>query len=245
MSVSDFIKDIFQKHGTDIMIGAGIAGTGVAMVLSAKGAIRADHEISDKKKELNRELTAKEKIKIFAKHELPAAGVAACSWAGIIKGTDIKNQNYAELGALLATTRTNFSNYRKVMEKKLGPEKEKEAVKEASTKSVVNNYMVDTGQNVLMYESWSKQYCYTTETEVQYLLNYLYYKSTSEGFVPISDLLSELGLKISEVDTENGWNAKDGPFRAIFDETMKTPDGKAAIVINYPFGHEPHEDRGW
>lgn len=138
-------KMFFKRHGSKILLGAGIAANGAAVVTAVRATTKLPEQISDnlekiklikkeiaestnpestelKKKELTSQYVeiGKKTIKAY----LPSVGLFVGGTGMIIGGHSIVVNQLATTSTILATTQKSYDNYRKRVIDAIGEDKE-------------------------------------------------------------------------------------------------------------------------
>ncbi len=163
-TVTEAGKTIWDTHGTKIMFYGGLACTGVATILAADGAIKANEMLAKKKEESEEELTMKEQIKTVVPCYAPAAvlwALGACAQVGGFK-TEVTNGASALAAykmAELAKSEFEKSTQNVVGEKKVKKINEDIAQQHRVTHPITQSKIVLTGNgDQIFYEPYSNQY---------------------------------------------------------------------------------------
>lgn len=201
-TVTEAGKTIWDTHGTKIMFYGGLACTGVATILAADGAIKANDVLAKKKAESEEELTMKEQIKTVAPHYIPAFALWTVGAAAQIGGfkTEVTNGVSALAAykmAEMAKEELEKSTKNVIGEKKVQKIREDIVQQHRVSHPVTQSKIVLTGNgDQLFYEPYSNQYFKSSIDSVRKAVdeinNYIY--SSPEDMATINNFYNALRI---------------------------------------------------
>ncbi len=226
-TVTEAGKTIWDTHGTKIMFYGGLACTGVATVLAADGAVKANQILADKKAESEKELSMKEQLKVVAPHYIPAAvlwTVGACAQIGGFR-TEVTNGASALAAykmAELAKTELEKSTKNVVGDKKVEKIKEDIAQGHRVAHPVTQARIFLTGKgDQIFYDPYSNQYFKSSIESVRKAadsMNDYIYKSIDDC-ATMNMFYRALGIPENTTWGDNFIFTNDNPMRLDFEYT--------------------------
>lgn len=163
MKLTKMCAKFLRKHGgTMLAIGASI-GVVLTAIETGKASIKAEKLLESKNG--IPEYTTKEKVKDCWKYYIPAAALGAGTIACVMGSNALNKKQIAGLTAAYMALGKTYQEYRRQVTAKIGPEKEKEILKN-TTADVEDFVKMKSAVEWLCYEPISKRYFHATETDL-------------------------------------------------------------------------------
>lgn len=244
------IGTALNRNSTHILTGAAVLGVVGTTVLAVKGTPRAQQLLEDARIEKtdrtvedassfhydHTRLTPFEKVKAAWQPYLPAVLVGSATIACIIGANAIGTRRQAALAAGAAITSQAFREYREQTIEKIGENKEEEIRAAIAERHVAENppspeVLVEQGDKVLCYDTFSSRYFYSTVEDIKAAQNAVNLTIINDMYAPQNDFYAELGLARVSMGDEYGWNT-DVSMNVYFTSIL-TPDNKPVVAIDY------------
>lgn len=220
--VTKFLKTIQKgivKHSPELLTAIGIGGMVTTTVLAVKATPKALKKIEDEKdKQDVDKLKPVDVVKVTWKDYAPAVVTGVASTACLIGAQSINLRRNAALVTAYQISTTALNEYKEATAEVVGEETVKEIrdkvveeKKERGNKNVdstasLSSYSLD--EDVLIRESISGQYFWSTEEKIKEIKNDLNGRMIDgrEYSISLNELLIELGLKRHILGDNIGWN---------------------------------------
>ena len=239
-TVSNFFKNAqttLTKHSPEILTGIGIAGMVGTTIMAVKATPKALKMIEEQKKKLKCEkLPPVEVVKTTWKCYIPAAVTGVTSVACLIKATSLSTRRNAALVTAYNLSKTALDEYKDKVVETVGEKKEKairdEIAKDKLEKNPVENQdiiVTDKGTTRCLDSLFGRRFM-SSRDAIERAVNRLNRRITSEMYVSLNELYSEIGLAPVEMGDMLGWNFDDGEIEAYFSAQVDT-DGVPCLVM--------------
>lgn len=163
MKLTKMCSKFLRKHGgTMLAIGASI-GVVLTAIETGKASIKAEKLLESKNG--IPEYTTKEKVKDCWKYYIPAAALGAGTIACVMGSNALNKKQIASLTAGYMALGKTYQEYRRQVAANVGPEKEKEILKN-TTADEEDFVKMKSAVEWLCYEPISKRYFHATETDL-------------------------------------------------------------------------------
>lgn len=223
-----------KKHATKILAGLAIGSEAAALYLTAKEA----PVVKEKLEALPEDATKMDKFKVAAKGYLPAGAAASVSFASIIVGTIIGEQQKAVLSAAGAAAQLAAAKYQQALEKQGGKEAvkkvEEDINRECMTDKTVTKPLnvIATGKgDDLFFDPLTGRTFTSCRTEIEKAAIRLNKKIFNSIWMSVNEWYEELNISEVGLATDKGWNV-DHMLDIGFQPQM-TEDGRACLAICY------------
>lgn len=254
MSTVGEIKKDFTKYAPQIWTGLGIGGYGFSLYLTGKGAIKAHDKLNTIRAERNYvawdaeshkfkvlgtdDLTFKEKVKETYTDFIPSAIGFTASTFCVLKGVSVSQRRTAVIASAYKLLEEGAREYKAKVIETIGEKKEKQIVDAIAEDKIKKNppestQIIFTNKgNTLFYETISGRYFKFDIDKVKKIENELNYRLRENNYVSVNELYLELGLELTDIGYEIGWDVGDGMLD--FDYSSKlTKDDEPCVVIEY------------
>ena len=234
------IKRFASKNGPGILTGIGIAGMITTTVLAVNATPKALKLIEDKKKEEKVDkLTPVETVKACWKPYIPAVVTGVGSVACLIGATSVNAKRNAALATAYKLSETALSEYKDKVVEVIGDEKEKEVREKLSEDRIkshpVNSETIKTGNgDDLFFDPLTGRYFESAIEDINRAVNKLNKEMIHDmfGYCSLNEFYSEIGLDMTELGEDLGWNLDAGMIEIDFHSKV-TEKGKPCIVLYY------------
>lgn len=245
-------KKVLIKHGPEILTGLGLAGLIGAGVMIATDATPKALTILDDEwekrnpneteqpsvRELPKEFTPKEIVKLTWKCYIPAVITCTVSSACIIGASAVNYKRNAALATAYTLSEAALKEYQEKVIETVGEKKEKEIKDKVSQERlnknpVTNNEVIVTGRGeTLCYDVHSGRYFRFDIDKLKRVENELNHRLLSEHYIALNELYYELGLPCNGAGNDLGWNIEDG-MMDIHLSSHLAEDNTPCLVIDY------------
>lgn len=249
-----FIRAGASKHGSQILLGLGIAGSIGTVVMAVKATPKAltimDEKIACTEaddgtlgmlvpiEEVPRHLTAKEKVQLTWKLYLPAAISGTLSIACLICSHKIDTRKNMALATAYALTESALKEYQDKVVEVVG-EKQERSIRDAIAKDHVDQnpvvsreVIITKSGDTLCFDSISGRYFKSDIEKIRKSVNDLNSRLNHEMYISLNELYEELGLKSVAIGYELGWNVAAGLIDLYFSSTL-AEDGTPCLVLDF------------
>lgn len=233
----DFMKNFVGKHGSEILIGVGIAGLIGAGIEAARRTPKACKKIEEKKAELEvDELSKWETFKVAAPCYIVPTVVAAASVGCIFGGNAVNVRRNAALATAYVISETALKDYKDKVVEVVGDKKELE-IREALAKDkrakdpVPNNIILTGNGESLCYEGFSSRYFKSDLDKINRSINELNRRMLLDGRINLNDFYEEIGLSTTKLGDETGWNIEGGFID--LHVTADIVEGEPCLIIDF------------
>ena len=234
-STSKFLK----KHGSKILLGVGIVGTGVAGVCAVKNTPAALDSIEKKQAEKpDEELTTKDIISATWKHYAAPVGIYILSASCLASSGRIMCKEKAAITAAYEICRKSYDQYREKPIETLGSQKELEMRREILSDEIKNNplpYYVETDDGKFpCRDKRLGKYFRTSMDEIKDGFNNLNEQLRLQNYLSQNEARYILGLAMLDTDDGDmlGFNIDDGYLDFIIGYEAG-PGGRPAACIEF------------
>ena len=163
MKLTKMCAKFLRKHGGTILAVAASVGVVATAIETGKASIKAE-KLLESKNDIP-EYTTKEKVKDCWKYYIPAAALGAGTIACVMGSNALNKKQIASLTAGYMALGKTYQEYRRQVAANVGPEKEKETLKN-TTADVEDFVKMKSAVEWLCYEPISKRYFHATETDL-------------------------------------------------------------------------------
>lgn len=163
MKLTKMCAKFLRKHGGTILAVAASVGVVATAIETGKASIKAE-KLLESKNDIP-EYTTKEKVKDCWKYYIPAAALGAGTIACVMCSNALNKKQIASLTAGYMALGKTYQEYRRQVAANVGPEKEKEILKN-TTADVEDFVKMKSAVEWLCYEPISKRYFHATETDL-------------------------------------------------------------------------------
>lgn len=234
-TTSRFLK----KHGSKILLGVGIVGTGAAGVYAVSKTPAALESIEAKQAEHpDEELTPKELVQATWKYYTPAISLYILSAGCLVSSGRIMCKEQAALTAAYEICRKSFEQYRQKTVETIGPQKELEMRRELLSDEVRNNPMpyyieADDGKFPCR-DKRTGAYFRTSINELDRGFNLFNEKLRTGSYMSQNEARYTIGLNLIDTDDGDmlGFNIDDGYVNYILGYEAG-PGGRPAACIEF------------
>lgn len=252
INISKFIantKYTVKRHSPEILTGMGIVGMVSTTVLAVKATPKAIKLLDEKKSELKTEkLPAGEIVKTTWKCYIPSVTSGVCAIACVVGANSVHIKRNAALVTAYKLSETALIEYKDKVVETVGEKKEKivrdKVNKEKVAKDPVKNKeIILTGNgNTLCYETFSGQYFKSDMETIKKAENVLNRELLEKGYISLNDVYEELGLNLTKMGNNLGWNTDDGLIDIYFSSQL-ADNGDPCIVIDFDVPPRYNYDR--
>lgn len=224
--MSNKVVNFIKKNDTNILTGLGIIdGLGFGAYLWYKTGQKVMRVIDNKSKELNRQLTVKEKIKHSWKIFILPTVNTAISASLLIYSAKLGNKRLAALGAAYNLTEMAFQKYVDKTKEELGNKKAEAIAQDIEKDQFVEkpaNVLITGNGEVTFYEPLTDRYFQSSWTKIQKAANELNASATSsfDGRISLTEWFSKLGLPKTDISDEMGWDVQNDGKNGIIDISL-------------------------
>lgn len=181
-------------------IGAvGVVGTAV---MTAKATTKANLILEQAKVEKGEELTKLEKVNVALPVYIPTIMVGAATITCIFGANTLNKRKQASLVSAYGLLDKSYKEYRKKVDEYYGEGSDEEIVEEIAKDKYEVNPVTATGDEVLFYDEYSKQFFRATKTKVSEAKYFLNRDLTLRDYAYLNEYYEYLGLD----EIEGGWS---------------------------------------
>lgn len=227
------IEKVLADRSPEILTGVGVAGTLMTAVLTGQAAMKYERLLND----TGPHLTAKERFEVSWTLWIPPVASGVLTVTSIVLANRIGSRRTAAMAAAYVLSEKAFSEYRDQVREKLGKNKERAirddvAQEQVRRNPVTTSEVIITGDgNVLCYDALSGRYFRSDMESIKKAMNDLNYKINNHYFASLADWYDLLGLPLTELSHELGWNSDE--LLEVHFTTVLAENGHPAISINY------------
>lgn len=246
--MSDFNKILrdtsatISKHSPEILTALGVTGMVVTTVIAVKSTPKALELIDKRKKELNAEkLPVVDVVKTTWKCYIPTVISGGFAIGCVVGANHINLQQKAALSAAYAITETALLEYKDKVIETIG-EKKEESIRESILKDKLEEKPVSTTEviitdrgDTLCYDCVSGRYFYSNQEFIRKVENKLNKRLRNEMYISLNELYYELGLSLTKLGNDLGWNVNDGDIDIRFSAQLAEND-QPCLVMDYLYG---------
>lgn len=193
---------------------SGIIATTLSGILATPEAYL---KIKTKEKELDRHLTKKEIAKTVWKNYIPTVLTGTITLSSVIINNKNSVDKYTALATVYNLNNSYLKDYEKEVKNTIGKEasdsirnKVLNSQREKREGNEISRDICKTGNgNVLLYDSLSGRYFYSSILSVEKAVNRLYRRATGELTVTLNDLYDELNIEPIKIGDQLGWSYND------------------------------------
>lgn len=239
------------KNAPDILIGASIATSTLAVGLTIPATTRANELIKRKESETRMKASAKgetydglgafEKVKTCWTCYVPTLLTLGTSIATAVYSNRVSAGRIAALATAYSLSEKSFRDYQEKVTEMIGEDREKKVhdrIAEDYNKShpVVEQQVEHTGNGeYLVRDLETGRDFRTTQERVYQAFKRISDNLVSQQSQSLNDLYDELGLSNSETGYMLGWTTADWPLEPKF-STMIADNGEPCLTISYRIG---------
>lgn len=241
MQITKTLKPFLVKYKPELLMSIGISGFIAGSVLTVGATAKAVRLIDSEKKQLKRNLTTKEVVKLCWKCYIPPVIAMAASAPCIIIGNSINNKRNTALAAAYTLAETSLQTFKEETSKAIGDEKFKELEEKITQKKVEeapskNTVVLSCDGDTLFYDEYSGRYFKSNWNTLQRIANELNAKAISGcDVITLSDWYGEIGLDTILNSDNIGWSIFNGT-KGLIDISLDsciTPENQPCGVIHY------------
>lgn len=241
------IRIIFNKHGTEILLGLAAVGTITTAVFSSMSAIKAVKLLEEAKEESNEPLTKKEVVLTVLPAYIPTIAVTSITLLCIFGANANSKRMQAAIASLYSMTDQSFKDYRNKVKELYGEEADN-AVTDAIMDDISKEFEAELSRkgddwNTLFYEPISDTYFYSDKMAVLRAEHELNRTLLLRGCICVNSFLGYLGLDPVESCEDLGWNGLYGPFSVYagkwIDVTHKKRSYNGETCYELSYSHDP------
>lgn len=233
------VKQVFDKHGPEIALGIGIAGSCTAIIMAIKETPRAEKLLAEAKQTTDDKNSYRKKVlKTVLPCYIPAIATEMLSITMMVFGNRLSAKKNAALAAAYTISETAFKEYRSKVIEKIGDKKER-SIRDDICKSEIeknpvskNEVIIASSGNTLFYDSFSGRYFQSDIETVKQIENRINKRLLTEMEISLNELYYELGLRCTEQGNQFGFHVDDGLIDFTFSSQI-TDDGRPCIVLRY------------
>ena len=257
--IQDKAGQFLSENASTILTAAGVVGTTMTAVLTAKATFKAA-EIIEMDRDVRRselqekieenpewdptlvELTTFDKVKMVWPHYIPPAVIATATIGSIVAANLMSAKRAAALAAAYGISERQLKEYKDKVLEKVGPSKEQAIRDEIAQERVTGNppreVLILAGNDVLCYDMITGRYFKSSMEEIKRAENTINNELFHHQYASLSHFYDEVGLAPTSYTDEVGWNMQtDGALEIQFTTTM-SPDQKPCIAVD--FNNPPH-----
>lgn len=200
------LKVIFNKYGSTILTGLGVAGVLGTAFMARHDALSEVHSIVHGKIPE----TSEEKVIFYAKRYWKTAVLGAATITSIVLAERLDAKKIGALTAAAVIAEEKLKKYRGEIEKRFGKEIEQDIYIESCEKEwhmypeLPNNE--DSGELLYFYDDFSERYFRATAERVQQAIYHLNRNFHLKGYAYLSEFYEFLGLKANDLSKTIGWS---------------------------------------
>ena len=233
------LRSLFIKNSPEILTGVGIAGLITTTIMAVKATPKAIILINEKKSEENVDkLAIKDAFVVSWRCYIPSTIVGIASIACIVGASSVSHKRNAALATAYAIAETTLQEYQEIVIDIIGDKTEKEIRgkimedKLASNPVKTSEIILTERGNTLCYDTISGRYFRSDIDQIKKAENELNRRMRDEMYISLNDLYSEIGLELTSIGDEIGWNIDRGYIDIYYDSKL-TSDGTPCLVIDY------------
>lgn len=238
------VKNYFNKHNSEILVGIGIAGMITSTILAVKATPKALELIKERNtEELKKDpdfykLGSIEIVKTAWKPYIPTGITMVSSIICIVGGTTINTKRNAALTTAYAITENAFSTYRNKVIETIGEKKERNLRSKISQDEVTNNpptnspIILTSKGNTLCLDSISERYFRSDLDTIRKVINEINRKMMIENYISLDEFYYELNMKPMKHADRLGWEIDDGLLEVYFNTCLAEND-EPCVVLDY------------
>ena len=225
--------NVLQDNYPSLMAAAGVAGFITSVVMAAKAAPKAEHEL-DLLEQGQAEWSMLDKVKAVAPVYAPTAGMIMISTACIVASNRAHRHRYASLLALYSIGEKTLQKWQSSVLEEVGPkkyDKVRERVVSPDENPVPTAVLLDEDR-VLFFDTFSGRYFRLNSVEtVRRVVNDLNDQLLSGDWITLNEFYFELGLERVEFGDDWGWAAYQGTIQVDFDSFIK--EDRPCVSISF------------
>lgn len=238
-SLTTSIKETFDEHGSEILVGVGIAGFFTSGILAIRATTKAVKLLERREEEKGEKLTKKEVIKNVWLYYLPSLIISGLSTACVIGGYNINYRRGAALAAAYTLSESTLKKYQEKIVEKIGEREERKVRDEIAEDKIKKNpvsehtvILTEKG-NTLCYDSLSGRYFKSDIEKIKQSINEINKRMIDEMSISLNDFYSELGLDPIGVGYNLGWDVNRNGFLDISFTSHLTAEDVPCLMLNY------------
>ena len=238
------IKAGFNKNGSSILTGLGIAGmltsTGFAIygTIKAVNILQEEQAYREERGEYEK-LTKEEIFKLVWKQYIVSGITAGASIACLVGANKMNNKKITALTTAYKLSEDMFSNYKREVIKNIGAEAEEKIRHDVNKKHLEERPIKDkevifTGKgDTLFYDSLSGRYFRSDVNSIKESQNLFNHEIICENYCSLNNWYYHIGLDaIYPLGSDLGWNSEWGVMEVSFDSSI-ADNNEPCIVIDY------------
>lgn len=239
-------KTFVVANSPRILTGFAVAGTVITLIETVKATMEAceivvvETECNSLREHVKEEGVA-DTIKLVGKNYITPIGWATLTIAAVIGSHSISSHRAAVLAGAYAASESKLENLKKGIEEKLTP-KQQEDLKDDLAKKTVSLHdkqnVTDTQQGeTLFLEEYSGRYFRSSIDAVRRAEVYYNKDLLNEQWLSINSLYRHLGLPITRMGDDIGWENDDLVELEI--RPILMDDGETCMVLDYNIEPRP------
>ncbi len=207
---------VINKNSTHIMTALGCAGVLTTAIMAVKATPKAMKLLDEYRREINREPSKLDTVKITWKCYIPTGIVGGITIGCIIGSNAINTKRNAALAALYTLSETAFREYKSKVVETIGKNKElkiRDEIKDARIKQHIaeDKEVLFTGDGeVLCYDVLTGRYFKSDIETIRQSINELNRDLMSDMWISLNELYYKLGLPGTKLGDEMGFNIDKG-----------------------------------
>lgn len=240
-------KEFIKEHSSELLLGIGITGIGITGYLSAKGALKAERLIKEKKPE-----TLKEKVVLAAKSYGPAVGAGVITAACFVGAHEIDIDKVAAATTASAIAEATLDSYKRSFAQRLTQQQAKE-IDEEVEKDLKSRNIPVKNPGLMFAATYDTKYLFTDEfagvnfemtfCDLDMALNEFNNRMNHEGYADLEDWYMVLngygaGIDIPKMAATVGWSASN----ALLDYTPESKIVDKRVIITIQYNVDPISD---
>ena len=248
------LKSTLSKHMPEILLGAGVAGSVVAIVSTAKATIKSVKTVEKLEDEKGRKLTKKEVAEACWKNYIEPMIYEVGSLLCFFGVDSVHSHRFARVAAACETSTRLAKEYYDILVEEYGKDEEERITKKVAEKEAkivqTNNIYIPDGAKVLFYEPISKTTFENDLISIFKSLIDLNYKSFVCEWTSFTDFCYALDIPIknkqefyADFGNDHGWELINGP---IWPDIVPIMDdyGRPLLSIEFSGCNKPTRKRG-
>lgn len=253
-----WLKTLMDKRGTTILTSAGLAFDISCAITAGRATVIANRMIEAKMEDVERELTAQEKIELTWKVFMLPAGLGLAGAACHIGSTIKSNRKQAALMGVAGAAETAYTRLKEEMPEVVGKNKaakiEEAAAQRAARENIPQNeegierirrQEMYGPRNVLVYDSFQGRWFYTNTEEITHVQNVIQGMQNGNPNEPVelNQVNYEFGLKGSKTGEAHVWTKDYDDLMSMLwyggDGTFLREDGTEEPYLVLKYDPEP------
>lgn len=240
------LKTIFKQVGTflerespSILTGISVAGVVSTSILAFKAAPEVAFLI-EKERYATKDIpmSFRDKVKITWKCFIPSGISGGLTIAAIIMSNHVSSTRHAALAGAYSILEVGLHEYQDKIVETIGKRKE-ERVRDdilqdrLNANPVESNEIILTGRGeYLFYDSLSGRYFLSDVEKIRKVQNEFNNDLLTEMYKVLNDFYHEIGLEVTEMGRDMGWNVDDGLLDVRFVARLSTL-GEPCVALEY------------